>query len=139
MAELVRESMMPARRKSLDLMGSVYATRPSDYVEAVRNFVGSSVLLVGEPDELIISPRLMLANIEDSGRIYGDCDDAAVLVAALLYGIGIPVRFKAINQAADGSYQHVFAEYNLGGGWMALDTTALAPPVYEAPWEVYEI
>jgi len=139
MADLVRDSMPAIREKALELMQSVYASGPGDYVEGVRHFVTSSMVLVGEPDELVVSPRVMLSNILERGRTYGDCDDAAVLVAALLYAIGIRSRFKAIAQAPDGSYQHVFTEYNFGGGWIPLDTTNLSPPVYLPPWETYEI
>jgi transglutaminase-like putative cysteine protease len=139
MASLVRESMPAARIKALELIQTVYATGPADYIEAIRNYVGSSVLLVGEPDELIFSPRLMIRHIDQSGHTYGDCDDAAVLVAALLHALGIPARFKAISRAPDGSYQHVFTEYKMGDAWIPLDTTSLAPPVYLPPWETYEI
>src|SRR5213083_1373102 len=63
MADLVRDAMPAIREKALELMQSVYASGPGDYVEGVRHFVTSSMVLVGEPDELVVSPPVMLSNI----------------------------------------------------------------------------
>ena len=56
--------------------------------------------------------------------LQGDCDDHAVLLAALLQSIGHPVRFVAIKcQGAGPYYVHVFTETKIGPRWVALDTT----------------
>jgi len=52
----------------------------------------------------------------------GDCDDKAVLLAALLESIGHPTRFVAIGTSED-HYSHVFVETKVGSKWLALDPT----------------
>ena len=56
----------------------------------------------------------------------GDCDDQAVLVAALLESIGHPTRFRAI---ACGSrrFNHVLTETKIGTRWLTLETTESWP------------
>jgi transglutaminase-like putative cysteine protease len=56
----------------------------------------------------------------------GDCDDQAMLAAALLESIGHPTRFVAIGRAPR-SYSHVFAETLVGDRWTALETTVDLP------------
>ena len=59
----------------------------------------------------------------------GDCDDKAVLLAALLESIGHPTRFIAIGTTPE-RFSHVFVETKVGGKWMALDPTE----PYAAGW-----
>ena len=57
----------------------------------------------------------------------GDCDDMAVLCAALLSSLGVPVRFKAIgtDPAHPKSFTHVYAEYqDRTGRWYSCDPVA---------------
>jgi hypothetical protein len=54
----------------------------------------------------------------------GDCDDMAVLAAALLKSLGVPTRFRAIatNAAAPHAYTHVYCQYQDGlGEWRSCD------------------
>jgi len=51
----------------------------------------------------------------------GDCDDHAVLVAALLESIGHPARFRAI--ATGRNFSHVFTETKIGPRWLSVETT----------------
>jgi transglutaminase-like putative cysteine protease len=55
-------------------------------------------------------------------RGYGDCDDKAVLLAALLESIGHPTRFVAVGKAP-GKFTHVYVETRRGPNWIALETT----------------
>lgn len=54
---------------------------------ALLDFVQQSIYYVNEPDELLQSPRATL----ELG--YGDCDDMAVLLAALCESVGLSTRF----------------------------------------------
>ena len=54
----------------------------------------------------------------------GDCDDMAVLAAALLKSLGVPTRFRAIatDAAAPHAYTHVYCQYQDGlGKWRSCD------------------
>ncbi len=54
----------------------------------------------------------------------GDCDDKAILLAALLLSIGHTPRFKAV--AFDpGDYSHVWTQDFLGGRWVDMEPTEL--------------
>ena len=54
----------------------------------------------------------------------GDCDDKAILLAALLLSIGHTVRFKAV--AFDpGDFSHVWTQDCLGGQWVDMEPTEL--------------
>ena len=52
----------------------------------------------------------------------GDCDDHAILVAALLESIGHPTRIKAVG-FMPGSYCHVLTESKVAGKWVSVETT----------------
>ena len=58
----------------------------------------------------------------------GDCDDQAVLLAALLESIGHPTRFVAIKQNIFGPFVHVYTETKIGPRWLPLETTEKMRP-----------
>jgi transglutaminase-like putative cysteine protease len=55
----------------------------------------------------------------------GDCDDFAVLLAALLRANLIPVRFAVVRTPGHKFFNHVFLEASAddGASWIALDGT----------------
>ncbi len=52
----------------------------------------------------------------------GDCDDHAILLAALLENLGFRTRFHAVG-FAPGRYSHVLSEAWIDGKWVPLETT----------------
>lgn len=52
----------------------------------------------------------------------GDCDDKAILLAALLASIGHRVRFIAISYLPD-KFSHVWLQTNAHGRWIDLEAT----------------
>lgn len=58
----------------------------------------------------------------------GDCDDQALLVAALAASVGFEPRFHAIG-FRPYEFEHVFAEVRLGGpnSWVSVETTEPVP------------
>jgi hypothetical protein len=63
----------------------------------------------------------------------GDCDDKAMLDAALLGAVGIPTRFKVLGVTPQ-RYSHVYLEANVGGRWIPLDPIMRGKPAgWEAP------
>lgn len=80
--------------------------------------------------ELIKTPRYMLAEVSGEGVSLGDCDDVAVLAAALGKAAGHPARFVLYGFRPGEPYEHVFTELGTGAGWLELDTTrpAQMPP-----------
>lgn len=73
-------------------------------------------------DELLQTPRLMLAVIARAGVAPGDCDDVAMLGAALAKAIGIRARFVAESYLGPAApLQHVYTVVLSPEGWRALD------------------
>lgn len=68
--------------------------------------------------ETLKTPDVLLASRQ------GDCDDKAILLAALLESIGHPARFVAIAFEPD-QFEHVYVETRVGPAWnwVAAETT----------------
>jgi len=52
----------------------------------------------------------------------GDCDDKAILLAAMLESLGYPTRFLAVG-SRPGAFEHVIVETKPYGNWIACETT----------------
>ncbi len=137
--QVMRELVLQASRSDPRIRSTAMALvdgfanqGPTDVARSVENLARSSFVFVDEAEELLIDPSAQLNELEANGTIHGDCDDVAMFVAALLYSIGVEVRFKAVSAGLDGSYQHVFAEYRLRGlnRWIPVDPTIDGIPVY---------
>ena len=65
---------------------------------------------------------------------FGDCDDKATALAALLLAIGTPIdlAFRVIGTRPD-AFSHVYVRAKLGGKWLDLDPTYPETP---AGWAV---
>lgn len=90
--------------------------------------------------ELLRFPAYQLERIREAGRVYGDCDDAALLVASLGYAAGYPARFVVVAYSPFSGYEHVWAELLGPTGWVGFDVTdqeAIAPDAYR--WEVVDV
>lgn len=68
----------------------------------------------------------------------GDCDDKALLLAALLLSIGFeaetgtPVRFIAMAREPE-AWEHVWLQVGVAGRWVDLDATEPYPMGYSVP------
>lgn len=77
--------------------------------------------------ELVHHPRVLLDRLRKEGYVQGDCDDAAILGAALGKVIGLPARFVVVGfRGPRGPLTHVYAEVSDGSRWVDLDVTAPA-------------
>ncbi len=88
----------------------------------------------GQPDadvtELLHSPEAQLTILAGRGRMRGDCDDAAILSAALVAALGLEYRIVCAGFGLDkndttAQYAHVWAEARPSGGdeFLELDIT----------------
>jgi transglutaminase-like putative cysteine protease len=94
-----------------------------------RDPTGTGVFGGTEELELLQDPLLMLQQITQSYVARGDCDDAAILGAALALGAPVPfsgVRFALVGLDANQPYEHVYAEILTSRGWLDLDVTRRA-------------
>lgn len=84
-------------------------------------------VFVKDPDgvELLRAPLVMLGTIDARGVAAGDCDDIAMLGAAMCLAVGLPVELWAEGYDPDPrapALAHVFAVVNTPAGFLALDT-----------------
>lgn len=80
--------------------------------------------------ETISDPLHTLERVMVYGAAAGDCDDAAVLMAALLESIGIRTRFVAVSARRDRQLHHVAIEAydKRRDAWRHLDPFRPDPP-----------
>ena len=72
-------------------------------------WVSRTVRYVGDPTgvELLHDPRLIAHGIADKKRVYGDCDDMSMYLAALALSIGLQPTFRAVGYNGR-PFQHVY-------------------------------
>jgi len=136
MAELVRGSLLDpiTRETGLHLLTM---WRPGDArlgVSRITRWVRQHMAYVNEPIETLHGPAWMLATIEAQGRVWGDCDDAAMLTATLGLSCGLAARLVAIRPPNTEDFVHVFSELGtVSDRWFVSDPTSRRPPPRD--WE----
>lgn len=97
------------------------------FVDALREFLSQRVLFCKDPRgvELLHTPRYMLETIASRFYLQADCDDAAILTAALGKALGLRARFVALGFSVPRApLSHVYTEIGLPSGeWIPIDTT----------------
>lgn len=142
MRQLVNASLMVPR--VVEHATAAVAVVPSrDYramANEIRAWLSRNFKFVPDPVgvELLRDPEYQLTTFDNTGRILGDCDDAAILGAALAKAVGIRASFVAVGFTPGGPLRHVFAILTgpAAGGirWgtpISLDVTR--PPGANAP------
>jgi len=106
------------RNQALKLVQTLPSKNYMAEVEAIHKYVRDDIRYVKDIDgiETVASPRETML----SGQ--GDCDDKALLAAALLMGLGHQVRFVAVGDAP-GDFSHVLIETMVGRRWWPVETT----------------
>jgi len=138
MRELVaaRIAHPTVRGVAVDLARRVPAHNLRAQVAAVREFLARRVHFVADPDgpELLHDPVLLLEQVDRHGKLVGDCDDVALLGAALGGAIGLPARFVVVSFAGPAApFEHVWTELYDGEAWRELDVTRPYQRAAEAP------
>jgi hypothetical protein len=129
------------RQAAINLIQSSHVPDPELFVACLRNWIEKHVTIVDEFEELLISPSAMIAQVSHIGQTFGDCDDVAMLSAAILASIGARVRLLAVFPQQDGSYAHVISQYAFGRDedWHDFDGTISFVPRYPADVLALEI
>jgi transglutaminase-like putative cysteine protease len=87
--------------------------------------------------ELVYSPERQVDMFRRQGYIEGDCDDAAVLAAALAQALGFRVRFKLLSFFNLETPSHIYTEALGPYGWVEFDVTR--PPRRPIPTAVKDV
>jgi transglutaminase-like putative cysteine protease len=131
---------------AVDVPVVVYTARRLAVMGGVRNEVGQANTIrawlasvwrfVDDPRdrELLVTPDELLQSFERDGVIAGDCDEAAVLGAALAKAVGFQVCLYALAFPDDNpqgdKFQHVYAAILTDDGLeVSLDVTRPRGPV----------
>jgi hypothetical protein len=78
--------------------------------QTIRAWLSGNFRFVPDPVgvELLRAPAVQLHTWEQRGLITGDCDDAAILGAALGKAVGIRAAFVAVGFSMSGPLSHVY-------------------------------
>lgn len=101
-------------------------------VGKLRAYVASVWRFLRDPKnvELLQAPRVLLDTIGENGYVRGDCDDAAILGAALVKAVGLRARFVVVGwRGSFGPFSHVWTEGWDGRRWVEFDVTRPAQVV----------
>jgi transglutaminase-like putative cysteine protease len=99
------------------------------YAAQVRGYLQEHLQFVPDPRgvEMLSTPRYLLTQIARGYVVQGDCDDAAILGAALAKAVGLRTKFRVLAfYRPDAPFSHVFALVQGRSGWLDLDTTRSA-------------
>jgi hypothetical protein len=132
MARLVRhDAVHPwVRDVASRIAESVGPQSPVEIGEAIRTWAANVFVFIRDPAdrELLHSPEAQIRQWRETGRITGDCDDAAILVGGLALAVGLRVRFIAVSFLdTRNPYAHTWAEIAPSTGtedeWIECDVT----------------
>lgn len=95
--------------------------------QLLHDWLASHTQFIRDPieDELLRTPAYMLALVAAQGVAQGDCDDVAMLAAALCKAVGFRCRFiaEAYDPGKDAPFVHVYTIALTPDGWRNFDTT----------------
>lgn len=128
------------------LARSIVVAAPGDtgaQVEALRTWLASRVRFRRDPRgvELLVDPRVMLRRLsQGQAEIRGDCDEVAILGAAIAKAMGHRTRFRVLAFGSPNApFRHVVADVLTPLGWRDLDVTRryqAFPPVVSRTYTV---
>jgi transglutaminase-like putative cysteine protease len=103
-------------------------------IDAIHRWVQNRLRYVNDPAtaEMLVHPESLAF---DPDVRTGDCDDHAMLEAALLAAIGRPTRFVVIARNPRDAFQHVYLEAHDGREWVPLDPI-MKKPQQPSGWAV---
>jgi hypothetical protein len=102
---------------------------------AIRRWLASNIEFRRDPygAELLYTPARLLRILTKQGPpLYIDCDDVAILAAALGGAVGLRSRFQVVGFLSPSApYRHVWADLSSpsrGARWVDMDVTRQAQP-----------
>lgn len=122
-----RASVHPALRQVAGRLvegigGSAWALQ----ARILRDWVTDRVRFLPDPTyaETLHDPLWSLDQILTRGQVQLDCDDVAMLAAALGLSIGLRARFVVVAfLSPNAPYTHVWADLGNGRSWVTVDPT----------------
>lgn len=111
------------------------------YAQGIAGWIAQVTRFLYDPSvaEALVPADVTLALIQAHGVAQVDCDDVAILAAALGLSIGLRARFVVVGfLTPDAPYEHIWTELSDSSGatWIAVDPARPAtglPPVVRPP------
>lgn len=126
MRQLVRQDYaLPLVRETAAAIVRGTGTDAELQAARIRTWLTRTVGFLRDPYEKegLHTPTALLTLLGARGWLEADCDDVAMLGAALGMAVGLRARFILLGR--EGGYEHVWAELQdpTGGTWWELDIT----------------
>jgi transglutaminase-like putative cysteine protease len=138
MKRLVREGKVSplVRDLALSITSGVPGRKGVAQAVAIRNWLAINVDFTRDPDraELLYTPQRLSKILTERGPpLRMDCDDVAVLAAALGASIGLKSRFQLVGfLSPKAPFRHVWTELASPSGdrrWVQMDVTRASQPL----------
>lgn len=125
------------RRQALRILGLVNGRDGKAQALTLREWLADHFQFVRDPTnvELLHTPARLLTDAGPDGIVRADCDDAAMLGAALAQSVGLQARLVVVGfLSPNAPYRHVWAEVAAPSGpdantWIELDVTRSAQKI----------
>jgi len=128
-AMVTHDYMLPeVRLTATDIVRGLGGQDGFAQAHAIREYVEQHTEFLRDPDmvEMLHAPVWQLRQIRQRGLVQVDCDDVAMLAAALGKAVGLRARFVAVGfHNTRAPYRHVWAELSprAVNAWVDVDTT----------------
>jgi transglutaminase-like putative cysteine protease len=110
---------------------------PVGTISKIRFWMDRNFNFMNDPlgVESLKSPVVLLEEVEATGSAQGDCDEAAMLVAAFGVANGLPARFRVLSFGPGEPFSHVLTDLYANGDWHPVDPTK--PPNMSPGTNIY--
>jgi hypothetical protein len=108
---------------------------------SIRQFLEGHIQFLPDPTgtEYLHPPDWQMSQVLTRGIVQVDCDDVAMLAAALGKAVGLHARFIVVGFGSPkAQFQHVWTELapTVVGPWIECDITRADQPFFQAPTRV---
>lgn len=128
---VTRDFLLPIIRLTATKIVTGYSRKDGvEQAHAIRDWLEEHTEFLRDPDqvEMLHGPAWQVQTILTKGRAYVDCDDVAMLGAALGKSVGLRARFVvAAFNTPNSPFRHVWTELSPDSqNWVELDITRSA-------------
>lgn len=147
MRRLARQGMVHpvVRDQALAIVAGIPGRDANAQIAALHQWLARHSWFTRDPQvaEFLVAPWQQLADLTRRGILTYDCDDAAMLAAALGGALGLKARFVVVGfRSRNAPFRHVWTELSppmRPPQWTALDVTRRSqrlPQLERRRWEV---
>jgi hypothetical protein len=128
-AMVYREFMNPlVRLTATEIVAGIGGQDGVEQARSIREYLEAHTEFLRDPDgvEMLHGPVWQLQQIRQRGVVQVDCDDVAMLSAALGKAVGLAARFVVVGfDKRNAPYRHVWAELSPRAKqqWVDMDVT----------------